>query len=75
MSVVSRETLRHIEVIARFFGVDLEANRHIFRAGSLVGADAFAMVMKAMADEVERDVRCGVSVRIRAAAAARKGLK
>lgn len=65
MSVISQETMAHVQRVAAFFGIDLDANRHIFRAASSASGDAFATVMKAMALEIERDVRFGVSQRIR----------
>lgn len=73
MSVVSKETLAHVETVARFFGVDLEWNRHVFRAAANVDGDAFAVVMKSMAEEIERDLRFGITDRIRAQIAASKG--
>lgn len=75
MSVVSRETMAHVETVARFFGIDLEWNRHIFRAAATVSVDAFATTMKAMAEEISRDVRHGVSDRIRAQVAAKRAGK
>lgn len=73
MSVVSAETMAHVERVTRFFGIDLEYNRHIFRAASSASPDAFATVMRAMAGEIERDVRFGVGDRIRAEVFAKRG--
>lgn len=65
MSVVSRETMGHAQTVADWFGIDMAENRHIFRAAADTSADAFAMVMKAMAGAIEQDVRFGTTARIR----------
>lgn len=73
MSVVSPETMGHVKRVTTFFGIDFEENRHVFRAASNVSSDAFAVVMKAMAEAIEHDVRFGVMARIRQELAKKRG--
>lgn len=72
--MVSAETLANVELIAKWFGCDLEWNRHIFRAGADADADGFAAVMRAMAQEIQRDVRFGINQRIRDDIQKRRGV-
>lgn len=65
MSVISQQTMADLSRFAAFFGIDLELNRHIFRAPASACPDAFATVMRALAGEIDRDARFGVGQRIR----------
>lgn len=64
-AVVSQKTAGEVAEVARFFGIDMEWNRHIFSHAAQVDGRAFEVVMAALAAAVRHDVRCGVTARIR----------
>lgn len=73
--IVSGRTAAQLDEVARFFGIDMEWNRHIFRHAAQVDARAFEVVIGALAQAVEQDSRRGVTGRIRESIAKGKGKK
>ncbi len=69
VAVVSANTRQQLVVVAEFFGIDLESNLHIFRHPAQIDPQAFAVVVKALAEAVEQDGRRGINARIRASIA------
>lgn len=67
MSTVSQQTYQDMCVVLAFFGMELEHNRHIFRAAADHDHAAFAITMSGLAAAIRRDPRHGIQARIRAA--------
>ena len=63
--VVSAKTADELARVAAFFGIDLELNRHIFRHAAQADARAFEVVVKALDEAVQQDLRFGTQRRIR----------
>lgn len=64
-AIVSARAAAQLEEVARFFGIDMEWNRHIFRHAAQVDARAFEVVIGALAQAIEQDRRYGTNRRIR----------
>lgn len=62
---IARETAAELADVARFFGIELEASRHIFRHAAAADPAAFAATIKALAEAVRQDARFGTTARIR----------
>lgn len=65
-ALISERTAAELNAVAEFFGIDLEWNRHIFRHAAQVDGQAFAVVVRALAQAVQQDSRYGITDRIRA---------
>lgn len=74
-AVVTQKTSAEVGEVAKFFGVDMEWNRHIFSYAAQVDGRAFEVVMAAMAEAIRNDVRFGVTARIRQSIQDSKGKK
>lgn len=74
-AIVSARTAAQLEEVARFFGIDLEWNRHIFRHAAQLDGRAFEVVIGAMAQAIEQDSRRGINGRIRESIAKEKNRK
>lgn len=64
-AVITAKTAKDLEVLDRFFALDLDTNRHIFRYAAQVNGAAFETVIAALADAVREDCRYGLTQRIR----------
>lgn len=64
-ALVSQKTASDVDEIARFFGIDMEWNRHIFSHAAQADGRAFELVVAAMAAAIREDIRRGVAGRIR----------
>lgn len=64
-AVVSRATAEALRTVMGFFGIDEPTNRHIFAAAAERDAQAFAVVVEALAGAVRNDARTGTGERIR----------
>lgn len=64
-AVVSAKTRADVEDVARFFGVEMEWNRHIFAHAASRDPKAFETTFALLAEAVRQDVRNGVTQRIR----------
>ena len=73
--MVSAQTAAELERVSKFFGIDLELNRHIFRHAATADGRAFELVVRALAQAVEQDIRFGVTNRIRETIARERGKK
>lgn len=73
--LISEQTGRDLDVVAAFFGIDLEWNRHIFRFAAGEDGRAFEVVIRAMAVAISLDARHGTAARIRNKIATAKGEK
>lgn len=73
--MVSSRTAVELAEVAQFFGVDLEWNSHLFRYAAQVDGRAFEVVIRALAEAVRQDARCGINDRIRRSIAREKGKK
>ncbi|MDX9944273.1 MAG: hypothetical protein RBS35_05690 [Azonexus sp.] len=62
--VISQSTLADLGEVTRFFGIDLEWNRHLFRHAASRDATAFATVIGGLAEAIRKDVRFGTNKRI-----------
>lgn len=65
--VISQSTLADLDEVTRFFGIDLEWNRHLFRHAASRDATAFAAVIGGLAEAIRQDVRYGINKRMRQA--------
>lgn len=61
--------------VARFFGIDMERNSHLFRYAAQVDGRAFEVVIGALAQAIEQDSRRGINGRIRESIAKEKAKK
>ncbi|MGL6245688.1 hypothetical protein [Pseudomonas sp.] len=73
--VVSGRTAAQLEEVARFFGIDMEWNRHIFRHAAQIDSRAFEVAIGALAQAIEQDSRRGITGRIRESIAREKAKK
>ena len=64
-ALISERTGCDLAAVAEFFGIDMAWNRHIFRHAALVDGRAFEVVVRALAEAIEQDLRRGVTARIR----------
>lgn len=70
--ILSGQTAAALAEVAKFFGIDMEWNRHIFRHAASRDPVAFATVIAAMAEACRQDVRFGINERIAARISERK---
>lgn len=73
--MVSSRTAAQLKEVARFFGIDLDWNAHIFRYAVQGDAKAFAVVIELLAQAIEQDARRGITARIRENVAKEKSKK
>lgn len=73
--LISPQTAKDLTVVTGFFGIDMAWNSHLFRYASQVDGRAFEVVMRAMAEAVEQDLRRGVTARVRQSIAREKAKK
>lgn len=66
-AVVTQKTAGEVAEIARFFGIDMAWNRHIFSHAAQADGRAFEVVVAALAAAVREDIRCGATGRVRQA--------
>lgn len=66
-ALVSQKTAAEVNEVAKFFGIDMEWNRHIFSHAAQTDGRAFEVVIAALAAAIREDVRVGVTGRIRQA--------
>lgn len=71
-AVIPERTGRELAVVAEFFGIDMEWNRHIFRHAAQVDGRAFEVVVRALAQAIDQDSRRGITGRIRESVAKEK---
>lgn len=64
-ALVSQKTAGEVDEIARFFGIDMAWNRHIFSHAAQADGRAFEVVVAALAVAIREDIRRGVTGRIR----------
>lgn len=64
-ALVSQKTAAEVDEVARFFGIDMEWNRHIFSYAAQADGRAFEVVIAALAAAIREDIRRGVTGRIR----------
>lgn len=64
--ILSGQTAADLGQVAKFFGIDMEWNRHIFRHAASRDPVAFATVMSALAEACSQDSRFGINARVRA---------
>jgi len=74
-ALISERTAADLNVVADFFGIDMDWNRHIFRHAAQVDGQAFAVVIRALAQACEQDSRRGIEARIRERIAKEKARK
>lgn len=72
-ALVSERTAAELKVVAEFFGIDMEWNRHLFSYAAQVDGRAFEVVIRALAVAITEDARRGVTGRIRENIAKGKG--
>lgn len=65
VALVSATTAAELDEVVSFFGIDMEWNRHIFRHAAQADEQAFAVVVRALAEAVRQDRRFGTAARIR----------
>lgn len=64
--VLSKQTADDLVEVARFFGIDLEWNRHLFRHAASRDPAGFAVVIGALAEACRQDSRFGMTGRVMA---------
>lgn len=72
--MISAKTAADLAEVARFFGIDMTWNAHLFRMAASADGRAFDVVIQALADAVRLDARCGATERIRQSIARDKAL-
>lgn len=74
-ALISARTAAELEMVAKFFGIDMEWNRQIFRHAAQADGRAFDQVIRALAVAIEVDSRRGANERIRESLAREKKRK
>lgn len=71
--LISSACRADLEVVSKFFGIDMAWSDHLFRHAAQVDTRAFEVVIKSLAEAIRQDVRYGTGDRIRQRIAAEKG--
>lgn len=66
-ALISPQTAADVGEVVRFFGIDMEWNRHIFSHAAQSAPQAFESVMAALAAAIREDIRRGATGRVRQA--------